>query len=62
MNAIVEATSHDNECKDADLHPVADDEVTYEQLESVSLQDAIAWADAFDTAVTLYLYDDGKGT
>lgn len=62
INAIVEATSHDNTCDDADQHPAMTDDVTYEHLENVSLQQAVAWADAFDAAVTLYLYDAGEGT
>ena len=62
VSAIVEATSHDNACADSDQQPSGPDDFTYEQLEGVSIQDAVAWADAFDSPVTLYLYDDGKGT
>jgi hypothetical protein len=62
INAIVEATAHDNSCADSDQQPDGPDDVTYEQVEGVSLQDAVAWADAFDSPVTLYIYDDGEGT
>ena len=63
INAIIEATWHDNSCQDTD---VADSvpvelEVTYEQREAISLTEAIAWASAERCPVTLYLYDDGKG-
>lgn len=67
INAIVEATWHDNSVKDTDiavgpssLDEVRDD-VTYEQLAGVSITEAIAWANAFKCQVTLYLYDDGEG-
>jgi hypothetical protein len=62
VNAIIEATSHDNSCEDSDQQPPSVDDLTYEQLENVSLQEAIAWADAQPSAVTLYLYDKGSGT
>ena len=62
INAIVEATSHDNSCEDSDQQPPTEADVTYEELESVSLQEAVIWAEAFDSAVTLYLYDEGEGT
>lgn len=61
VNAIIEATSQDNACDDSDQHPPADNDITYEQLEGVSLQEAIAWADSHASAVTLYLYDKGEG-
>lgn len=64
INAIIEATWHDNSCDDADTAPPvrAEDEVTYDQLEGVSLQEAVAWASNQSCPVTLYLYDDGAGT
>lgn len=62
VNAIIEATSHDNACENADQQPPTDDDVIYDQLENVTLQEAVAWANAEPGAVTLYLYDQGAGT
>ncbi|WP_404710687.1 hypothetical protein [Sphingomonas sp. MMS24-J13] len=62
VNAIIEATSHDNACKDADQQPPTDDDLTYDQRENVTLAEAVAWANAESSAVTLYLYDKGAGT
>lgn len=62
VNAIIEATSRDNACEGADQQPTSADDVTYEQLENVSVQEAVAWANAEPCAVTLYLYDKGAGT
>lgn len=62
VNAIIEATSHDNACKDADQQPPSDDDVAYDQLEDVTLQEAIVWANEQPSPVTLYLYDKGDGT
>lgn len=61
VNAIIEATSHDNSCEDADQQPVAVDDLTYDELEGVSLEAAISWASDQPGAVTLYLYDKGAG-
>ena len=36
--------------------------VDYDQLEGVSVQEAVAWANQQTCPVTLYLYDEGKGT
>jgi hypothetical protein len=36
--------------------------VDYDQVEGVTLAQAIAWANQQTCPVTLYLYDDGKGT
>ncbi|MFC0590306.1 hypothetical protein ACFFF7_12855 [Novosphingobium aquiterrae] len=62
INAIIEATSHDNACEDSDQQEPSSSDLTYEQLENVSLQDAIVWANAEPSAVTLYIYDKGAGT
>lgn len=61
VNAIIEATSHDNACKDADQHPPADNDLTYDERANITLAEAIAWANAEPSAVTLYLYDKGAG-
>jgi len=64
INAIIEATWHDNSVADTDIAPEVrlEDEVIYEQREVISLQDAIHWANNQTCPVTLYLYDLGKGT
>jgi hypothetical protein len=62
VNAIIEATSHDNSCEDADKQPAADEDLTYDERENVSLGEAVAWATSEPCAVTLYLYDKGSGT
>ena len=63
VNAIVEATEHDNSCKDADQAPESDPMVTvdYEALEAVSVSEAVRWAESQPCPVTLYLYDLGSG-
>ena len=62
VNAIIEATSHDNACNDADQQPPTADDLTYDQRENVTLAEAIAWANGEPSPVTLYLYDKGAGT
>lgn len=62
INAIIEATTHDNSCDDADQLTPGGDDLTFDQRESISLNEAIAWATEEACAVTLYLYDKGAGT
>jgi hypothetical protein len=64
VNAIVEAVEHDNSCADADQAAASDiaSVVDYDQLEGVSVQQALAWANQQTCPVTLYMYDEGKGT
>lgn len=38
------------------------DVIDYDQREGVSLNEAVNWANQQRCPVTLYLYDDGKGT
>jgi len=63
VNAIIEATEHDNSCLDADQAPESDPKliVDYDALETVSVQEAIAWANSQPYPVTLFLYDLGGG-
>ena len=63
VNAIVEATEHDNSCKDADQAPESDPmkTVDYKALESVSVSEVVKWAASQPCPVTLYLYDLGSG-
>ena len=62
INAIIEATSHDNFCEDSDQQTANDDDLTYDGREDISLHEAIAWARSEPCEVTLYLYDKGDGT
>lgn len=62
INAMVEATSHDNSCSDSDQADGGPDDVVYDQREGVSLEYAIAWANSLPGSVTLFLYDEGRGT
>lgn len=63
VNAILEATEHDNSCKDADQAPESDPKATvdYEALEAVSVSEAVKWAQSQPCPVTLFLYDLGSG-
>ena len=51
-------------CVDSDQAAEADvtSVVDYDQLEGVSVEQAVAWANQQPCPVTLYLYDEGKGT
>jgi hypothetical protein len=62
LNASIEPTWADNSCRDSD-QAEADDPgaVVYEKREAISLAEAITWANAKPYAVTLYLYDEGRG-
>ena len=61
VNAIIEATWHDNSCQDSDLAEAGEDDVVYEQRTGISVSEAVAWATAEASLVTLYLYDEGAG-
>jgi hypothetical protein len=61
VNAIIEATSHDNACEDADQQQPTDDDLTYDQHENVTFAEAIAWPNQEVCPGTLYLYDKGTG-
>lgn len=62
INAIAEATSHDNSVADSDLAPESSDDLDYDQREGISVAEAVQWANGLPGAVTLYLYDEGTGT
>ncbi|MFL6728027.1 MAG: hypothetical protein ACJ8FS_16165 [Sphingomicrobium sp.] len=61
VNAIIEAVEHDNACEDADQAPDDADGILYAERASISVADAVAWANEETSAVTLYLYDEGDG-
>ncbi len=59
VNAIVEATWHDNSCPDADQAELPDDvhHVFFEDRDGLSVAEAIEWASRMPQLVTLYLSD-----
>jgi hypothetical protein len=61
VNAVIEATAHDNGVTDADIMPPRDGDVVYDQRASISLETAIEWAAQQFSPVTLFLYDEGDG-
>jgi len=61
VNAVIEATAHDNDVPDADSVQESADDVVYEQREAISLEAAVAWAVDQAGPVTLFLYDEGDG-
>ena len=62
INAIIEPTFHDNSCLDSDQTEEDPDAGVYEQREGISLAEAVTWATTKPYAVTLFLYDEGRGT
>ena len=64
VNAIIEAIEHDNSVTGADQAPESGplDAIDYDQRESVSVKEAVDWANTQRCPVTLYLYDEGAGT
>lgn len=64
VNAIIEATEHDNSCIDADqaeeISPLA--VIDHDRRDNVSVQEAIHWANEAQCPVTLYIYDVTDGT
>jgi hypothetical protein len=61
VNAIIEATSHDNGVGDADEVEPHDNDVVYDQKIGISVAEAINWANGQTQPVTLFLYDQGAG-
>ena len=59
VDAIIEATEHDNSCLDADqveeMPPFL--VVDHDRLDNVTVQEAINWANQARCPVTLYIYD-----
>lgn len=58
VKAILEATSHDNACAESDPVPPSGFDVTYMERNGISIPEAVAWAEAEPSAVTLFLYDE----
>jgi len=62
VNAVIEDVAHDNSCADADQAETdMETSVTYEERRSISLHEAVRWAEDQPGRVTLYLYDEGAG-
>lgn len=64
VNAVIEAVEHDNSIEGADQADPFDPRtiIDYDELNGVSVNAAVAWATEQNSPVTLYLYDQGKGT
>jgi hypothetical protein len=62
VNAIIEATCHDNTVRDSDEAPETPGDVIYDRRESVTLAEAVQWANEQTCPITLYIYDEGGGT
>jgi len=64
VNAVIEATEHDNSCIDADqadeISPLV--VIDHDRRDNVSVQEAIHWANEARCPVTLYIYDVTDGT
>lgn len=63
INAIVEATWHDNSVEGSDHSEKdpTDDGPDYKQKEHITVQEAFQWANNFKNPVTLYIYDEDGG-
>lgn len=61
INAVIEATSNDWNVDDSDEQPSSPDDIVFKDRKNISLQEAVAWASAEPSAVTLFLYDEGDG-
>ena len=62
VHAIIEASWHDNSVSGADqaLPTTIDTEVTFEEREGVSVNEAVSWANAQTCPVTLFLRDSDE--
>ena len=62
VDAVIEATWHDNKNGDSDQAPVVNDStyVLYEDRLGISVEEAVTWAVAASCPVTLFLYDGGS--
>lgn len=66
VDAVAEATWHDNLEKPSPTHDNADAAAsiamadTFEIRAGISVAEAVVWASAFPDDVTLYLYDEGE--
>ena len=59
IEAILEATSHDNGCADSDPVMPSDDDLLFDKRDGISVAEAVAWANAQPGMVTLFLWDEG---
>jgi hypothetical protein len=64
VNAVIEAVEHDNSVQDADQADEFDPStiVDYDERNGISIHAAVEWASKQPSPVTLYLYDEGRGT
>lgn len=64
VNAVIEAVEHDNSVEDADRADQFDLStiIDYDERTGISVNAAVEWASQQKGPVTLYLYDQGRGT
>ncbi len=62
LQAIIEPSCHDNDQPGAQQFDFDDPEITtgYDEINNVTIAEAIEWANAFQFPVTLYLYDSER--
>lgn len=60
IDAIIEATWHDNTCPEADKVEEEDTSPGYDERRQIPLHEALDWASRHEGKVTLYLYDKGS--
>lgn len=61
INAIIEATWHDNATPGADYAEQDYSEPGFAGWRGISLSEAVIWALSFEVPLPLYLYDRGSG-
>ena len=61
VNAVIEATSNDWNVADSDEQAPGPNDIVYADRRDISVEEAVAWASAEPSPVTLYLYDEGDG-
>ena len=62
LNAVIENTSHDNGIRDADQSETPEDGgILCEDKKTISLNEAVLWAERQTYPVTLFLYNEGDG-
>jgi hypothetical protein len=63
INAVIEPSYHDNHVRadlgPSDQHPAYSGDIPYcAERYALSLADAVAWANGYEQAATLFLYDE----
>ncbi|WP_300528970.1 hypothetical protein [Maricaulis sp.] len=61
INAVIEATAHDNSCRDSDQIDQDEHYGLCQDKKHLTWHEAIVWAEQHPAQVTLFLYDKGDG-